>query len=131
MFFCLKLVRKIIMNKIRLALLGLALGSTVSVAGECVPPEPPTVPNGDSSSMEQMLAGQKTVKTFQAANLEYMACLEPQITAAQTELESGSEEASAAVKELEERYNEAVSVEDGLAEKFNTAIRTYKAANPR
>jgi hypothetical protein len=118
------------MNKINLALLALILGSTVSVAGECVPPEAPTVPDGAAASMEQMLAGQKAVKTFQTANIEYMACLEPKISAAQAEVESGSEDVSAAVKKLEERYNEAVSIEEEVAGQFNTAIRAYKAANP-
>lgn len=118
------------MNKIKLALLGLALGSTVSVAGECVPPEAPTVPDGAAATMEQMLAGQKAVKTYQDANIEYMACLEPLITAAQAEVESGSKEASDTVKKLEERYNEAVSAEEGVAGQFNTEIRAYKVANP-
>jgi hypothetical protein len=119
------------MNKIKLALLGLTLGSTVSVAGECVPPEAPVVPDGATASMEQMLAGQKAVKTFQTANIEYMACLEPKITAAQGEVESGSEDTSAAVKKLEERYNEAVSAEEVVAGQFNTEIRAYKTANPK
>jgi hypothetical protein len=119
------------MNKINLALLALILGSTVSVAGECVPPESPTVPGGAEATMEQMLAGQKSVKTFQEANIAYMACLEPKITAAQGEVESGSEDASAAVKKLEERYNEAVSVEEEVAGQFNTEIRAYKTANPK
>ncbi|RLA49108.1 MAG: hypothetical protein DRR04_07225 [Gammaproteobacteria bacterium] len=118
------------MHKIKLAWLGLALGSTVSVAGECVPPEPPTVPDGGSSSKEQMLAGQKAVKTFLVTNLEYMACLAPQITAAQAELEPGSEEASATVKKLEERYNEAVSAEESLADQFDKEIQAYRTANP-
>lgn len=118
------------MNKIKLALLGLALGSTVSVAGECVPPQAPTVAEGSTASMEQMLAGQKAVKTFQAANIEYMSCLEPQITAAQAEVTSGSKDAADTVKKLEERYNEAVSAEEGVAGQFNSAIRAYKEANP-
>jgi hypothetical protein len=118
------------MNKIKLALLGLALGSTVSVAGECVPPEAPTVPDGAAAAMEQMLAAQKAVKTFQAANIAYMACLEPKITAAQAEVESDSKKASKTVKKLEERYNEAVSAEETVADQFNTEIRAYKVANP-
>jgi len=120
------------MNKIKLALLALtlSLGSTVSIAGDCVPPQAPTVPDGAAATMEQMLAGQKAVKTFQTANIEYMACLEPQIAAAQAEVEAGSEDALAATKELEERYNDAVSVEEAVAGQFNTEIRAYKAANP-
>lgn len=118
------------MNRIKLALLGLALGSTVTVAGECVAPEKPTVPDGGSSSMEQMLAGQKAVKVFQTANLEYMACLEPQIEAARAASEAGTDGAEATYKQLEESYNDAVSKEEEVAGKFNTEIREYKAANP-
>ncbi len=118
------------MNYLKLSLLGLALGSTLSMAGECVGPEQPTAPDGDTSSMEQMLAGQKAVKDFQAANLEYMACLEPKIAAASTAAVQGSDEAKATQKQLEERYNEAVSKEEEVAGQFNTAIRAYKAANP-
>jgi hypothetical protein len=117
------------MNKIKLVLMSLALGGAVNVAAECIPPEPPIVLDGAQSSKEQMLAGQKAVKTFQTANLDYMACLEPQIDAAQAE--SGSKEASDTVKKLEEHYNAAVSAEEGVAEQFNTAIRAYKAATPK
>ena len=90
----------------------------------------PTVPDGGSSSMEQMLAGQKAVKAFQAANIDYMACLEPQIEAVRAELEAGTDGAEATYKKLEETYNDAVSKEEEVAGQFNTEIREYKAANP-
>ena len=118
------------MNKIKLALLGLALGSTVAVAGECVSPEQPGMPEGAAATMEQMLAGQKAVKEFQAANLEYMGCLEPQLNAARDAAAAGSKEDEATYQKLEESYNGAVSKEEEVAAQFNTAIRAYKAANP-
>jgi hypothetical protein len=118
------------MNTIKLALLSLSLASTVSLAGECTGPEMPTMPDGGTSSMEQMLAGQKSVKEFQTVNLEYMACLEPQITAARAELEAGDASAEDKIKQLEETYNDAVSKEEEVAGQFNTEIREYKAANP-
>ena len=121
---------RITMNKIKLALLGLALGSTVAVAGECVSPEQPGMPEGAAATMEQMLAGQKAVKEFQAANLEYMGCLEPQLNAARDAAAAGSKEDEATYQKLEESYNGAVSKEEEVAAQFNTAIRAYKAANP-
>ena len=50
---------------------------------ECVAPDAPSISEGEESTLEQMLASQKAVKEFQAANLEYMSCLEPKLTAAE------------------------------------------------
>jgi hypothetical protein len=119
------------MNTIKLALLSLSLASTVSLAGECTAPAKPSVPDGGTSSMEDMLAGQKAVKGFQTANLAYMACLEPQIAAARTELEAGDKSAADKITQLEETYNDAVSQEEEVAGQFNTEIREYKAANAK
>jgi hypothetical protein len=120
------------MNSIKLALMGLALGSAATFAGDCTPPELPSLADGSTASMDDMLAGQKAVKTFQTANLEYMGCLDPQIAAAAdaANADSASNADKAAVKQLEELYNAAVSKEEELAGQFNTEIREYKAANP-
>jgi hypothetical protein len=120
------------MQTLKLLIAAVALNSAATMAADCIAPETPDVPNGASASMEQMLAGQKAVKAFQAANLEYMSCLDPllaEATAAAKE-KNASDEAIAAVKALEEKYNAAVSHEEEVAGAFNTAIRAYKAANP-
>lgn len=120
------------MNGIKLALIGLALGSTVSMAAECTAPSDPTLPDGATATMEQMLAGQKAVKEYQAANSEYRACLDPQVSAAEVAAagDSPSEEAVAALKKINDDYNASVSKEEELAIKFNAALRDYKAAHP-
>jgi hypothetical protein len=120
------------MNYFKPALFSLAMVATNAFAGDCSAPDVPGVPDGGSSTMEQMLEGQKAVKTFQAANLEYMSCLEPQLEAATTRAsaEEASDEDKAALKALEETYNAAVSREEELAGAFNKAIGDYKAANP-
>ena len=118
------------MRNFKMALLGLALSSSVSMADDCVAPAVPEVPDGASSNMEQMLTGQKAVKAFQAANLEYMACLEPKLAEAEAAAVDGSEEAVKTYQNIQEDYNAAVSREEEVAGKFNTAIREYKAANP-
>ncbi len=119
-------------NRSKLALIGLALGSAVSMAGECPVPSDPRLPDGATATMEQMLAGQKAVKEYQAANSEYRACLDPQVSAAEVAAagDSPSQEALAALKKLNDDYNASVSKEEELATKFNAALRDYKTAHP-
>ena len=123
------------MKTIQLAALALALGSSAGMAGDCSGPQPPSLPDGATASMEEMLAGQKAVKEYQAANLEYMGCLEKEFTAAETAaLNSSSEEdkeaAQATYQKAVDAYNAAVSKEEEVAGQFNTELREYKAANP-
>ena len=118
------------MKFLNIAIVGLALSSASVFAADCTAPAAPELPDGATASMEQMLNGQKAVKAFQTANLEYMACLEPGMTAAQTAVDEGAEGAAEKYKELESTYNAAVSAEEEVAGQFNTEIREYKAANP-
>ena len=122
------------MNGIKIAAMGLALLSSASFAEDCSQPSAPNVPDGAKASMEQMLEGQKSVKTFQATNLEYMACLEKSFTAAKAAAEEGTDEEKAAAQKIHDKavdaYNAAVSKEEEVAGQFNTEIREYKAANP-
>jgi hypothetical protein len=120
------------MNTIRLAIASLALCTASVHAQDCTAPEVPSLPDGGASTMEQMLEGQQAVKTFQEANLEYMNCLDPQISAAaeKAQDEEASDADRAALQQLEEAYNAAVSKEEELAGQFNAEIREYKAANP-
>ncbi len=111
----------------------LALGSSVAMA-DCVEPETPSLPDGASATMDDMVAGQQAVKTFQAENLEYMGCLEGEFTAAKKEIEGGEAEDVKALQSAYEKsvdaYNQAVSTEETVAGQFNTEIREFRAANP-
>lgn len=121
------------MKTIKSALLALALVATPALAQDCDMPEAPTMPDGATSTMEDMLAGQKAVKAFQAANIDYMSCVEAAMNAAEAAAKDASDEDKAAAQktlsELVETYNAAVSVEEEVAGQFNTEIREYKAAN--
>ena len=124
------------MNNFRYSVLGLLLASPLGLAADCEAPANPELPDGASSNMEQMLAGQKAVKAFQSANLEYMACLEKDFNAAEAVVnsEDASDDEKAAAQETYQKgvdaYNAAVSKEEEVAGQFNTEIREYKAANP-
>ena len=121
------------MNKIAVLIAGMVFAAGAA-AEDCTAPEAPSLPDGGSSTMEQMLEGQKAVKTFQAANLEYMGCLEAKFTAAEDAAKKGSDEEKAAAQEVYNEsmnaYNAAVTKEEEVAGQFNTEIREYKAANP-
>ena len=122
------------MNKLTLSLLGLTLASSQAFA-ECTSPEAPSLPDGATASMEDMLAGQKAVKTFQAANVAYMKCLEEGFTAAEEVAKNGTTDEEKAAAQAEytqgiDAYNDAVSKEEEVAGQFNVEIREYKAANP-
>ena len=71
------------MKTIKSTLLALALVATPALAQDCDQPEAPTMPDGASSTMEDMLAGQKAVKAFQAANIDYLSCVEKAMNAAE------------------------------------------------
>ncbi len=121
------------MNKIAVLVAG-TLFAASAVAEDCTAPEAPSLPDGGSSTMEQMLEGQKAVKAFQAANLEYMGCLEARFTAAEQAAKEGPDDEKAAAQEqyteAMNAYNAAVTKEEEVAGQFNTEIREYKAANP-
>lgn len=119
-------------NTIKMALFGLALASAASFADDCAAPAAPTLPEGASATLEQMLAGQKAVKDYQTANGEFRTCLEPKIAAAETAAagDSPGPELVEALKVLTDEYNASVSTEEEVATKFNAELRAYKEANP-
>jgi len=121
------------MKKTTLALM-LALSAGAGARADCTAPEQPTLPDGAKASMEEMLAGQKAVKSFQAANLDYMKCMEARIQAAKqagedAETEDARDAAAQTYTAAVEAYNKAVSAEETVAGDFNTQVREYKAAN--
>lgn len=118
------------MKLIKFSALALVLGSSSTFAADCTAPPTPELPNGATSTMEQMLEGQQAVKSFQAANLEYMKCLEPEIDSAQTAANEGEEGAAEHFQQVQDAFNAAVSAEEALAGQFNTEVREYKAAHP-
>tara|TARA_R110000850_G_scaffold150363_1_gene272913 strand:+ start:121 stop:489 length:369 start_codon:yes stop_codon:yes gene_type:complete len=117
---------------IKLVCFGLALSSAASFAEDCTAPAAPSLPDGATATLEEMLAGQTAVKEYQAANAEYRACLEPKVTAAQTAAagDSPGPELVEALQKLNDDYNVSVSDEEKVAEEFNTELRQYKEANP-
>ena len=118
------------------ATLIVSLGSGIALAADCVAPEKPPMPDGANASLEEMLAGQKAVKAFQAGNVEYMKCLEGNFMAAEANAKESPDPATRAIAAAEydesfDAYNAAVSAEEEVAGEFNVELRAYKAANAK
>ncbi len=114
---------------------------------ECELPAAPSLPDGAVSTLEEMLAGQKAMKSFQAEVVQYRACLVgidenigDDLSAAQAAIDAkldemrkqvleADEEAKDAHEELLAKYNAAVDSEAAIAGEFNIEIREYKAVN--
>ena len=77
-------------------LLAMTLLSSAAAHACDVPVAPPT-PDGESATLEEMVAAQGEVKAFQAANAEYLECVDNQMTAEKAAVDEGD-------KDAEERY---------------------------
>ena len=86
---------------------------------DCAAPVAPEVPDGTTSSMEQMVATQNRVKAFVAAGQTYIACMD----GVADDRERTVEERNAAVAE----HNRMVGEMERLAGDFNAQIRAFKA----
>ena len=86
---------------------------------DCVPPVAPEIPDGGTSSTEQMVAGQARVKAFVAAGQAHIACVDR----VADDKERAIEERNAAIVE----HNRMVAEMERLAGDFNTQIRAFKA----
>lgn len=90
----------------------------------CDNPVVAQVPDGKSSTMDQLLKAQTGVKTYMAAMEKYISCLDDAVTAA-------GDDAPAEFKAIMvNRHNIAVDEMEAVAKSFNDQIKAYKEANP-
>ena len=101
------------------------------VNAACEAPEMPSSPDGSTATMDEMISGQQAVKAFQAANTDYLSCIEGDMAAKKAAALEGNDAAKADYEAAVNTYNRAVTNEETVAGAFNAAIRAYKAANPQ
>ena len=93
-------------------------------AAACDSPPAVVMPDGKTSTRDQMLAAQAEVKAYQAAMTAFLACID-------SELDAEGEQAPEEFKSLMvARHNAAVSEMEGVAAAFNDQLKAFRAANP-
>lgn len=110
-----------------LALLGaLAAGQAY---GACTYPTPPdSLPDGATSTREEMLAGKKKVQEFDQAIGAYTNCLKLETSAAFAKSPDLTEDQKKEIQKMaDQMHNAAVQADEALAARFNEQLRAFNA----
>lgn len=93
----------------------------------CDYPHRTDIPDGSTATKEEMIAGQRDIKSYMGAMEEYLSCIE----AAEQKTVAGTDEVDEAAKQqridmFNKKYNAAVEEMNLVAEQFNVQVRAYK-----
>lgn len=115
------------MRTINKLLITVSLMAISAVAfGACDYPRRIDIPNGAEASKDEMIAGQRAIKTYMDAMNTYLDCIEAETEAAKSPDESP--EITAERKALlSKRHNAAIDEMETVAAEFNAQVRAYKA----
>lgn len=107
------------------------LAAPLAYADCTYPQKPAQLPDGHTATLEEMIAGQKAVRQFDADVTAFTKCLDE---AASTELADPNltEEQKKQIKARQATQNNAAVDEvSELAARFNEQLRAYKARQPK
>ena len=115
------------MKIITRSLITVALVLSAPLALACDYPQRVGVPDGATATKEEMIEGQRGIKSYLASMDEYLACIE----AAEQETVAGLDASDEDTKQqriemFNKKYNAAVEEMNLVAEEFNVQVRTYK-----
>jgi len=120
--------------KALLAIAAVACLSATPVFADCpYPSGPKNMPNGNTASMDEMLATKKAVKDYDDATTAYLACIDKDHDAAVAKLgDKATDKQKADLDRIAaDRHNAALSQLQTVADHFNEQVRVYKAKNAK
>lgn len=110
-----------------LAVIVSGLAAVPAHAGCTYPQAPARLPDGSTSTVDEMVAAQKLVRQFDADINTYTQCLQTEVDAASKDPAIDPER----LKELDamrlKKHNAAVDEAQALADRFNEQVRVFKA----
>lgn len=116
------------------ALAAVAAFATSLAFADCTAPSAPdSIPDGNSATLQQMLAGKKAVTAFDNATNAYLDCLKSAHQAALAAAgDKVSDDEKAKLDKAEtDQHNAAVDKDKSVADRFNEQIRVFKAKNAK
>lgn len=118
------------MNTMAKTIITALLLFSAALAFACDYPHRANVPDGATASKEEMITGQRGIKSYMAAMEEYLSCIE----AAEQETVAGSDDPDGDDKQqriemFNKKYNAAVEEMNLVAEEFNVQVRAFKERN--
>ena len=115
------------MNKMIRTAVAVAILFAAQGAFACDYPQRIDMPNGASATKEDMIAGQKNVKTYMTSMEEYLVCIEADEAQAVLEMADVGEDTKRQREDMfNKKYNAAVEEMNLVAEEFNMQVRAYK-----
>lgn len=91
----------------------------------CDNPTMVVVPDGETATMEQLVAVQAEVQTYMAGMEAYIGCIDAELE------DAGGEDSPELFQALMvRRHNQGVEEMEQIAEAFNEQVRAYREANP-
>lgn len=116
------------MNKTSKALIATAILFAAPLAFACDYPAPPKdLPDGATSSIDDMKAGVKKIAEYQDRMSSYLSCIEADEAVALMGLEADDEAKAQRKAMFDKKYNAAVEEQTRTVEEFNAEIREYKS----
>jgi hypothetical protein len=117
-----------------LAMAAVVALTAAPVYADCsYPPPPDRLPDGNSASKEEMMAGQQAVKDYDKAINAYLACIKLEHDGALSKIgdKPATPEQKKARDDIErmqvQKNNAAVDQLQSIAQRFNEQVRAYKA----
>ncbi len=105
-------------------LLVIVAGGAAATSLACDYPALITIPDGESSTMEELIVAQNAVKAYMDGMETYLTCVNAELSAA-------GDNAPADYKAIMfSRHNAAVAEMEAIASSFNEQVQAYRAANP-
>jgi len=116
------------MNKTLQTAFGICLFFIAGTGLACEYPQRITVPSGESTSEQDLLAAQKDVKKFIATMETYLECIVEEEKLARLAIDDLAPEVEQQREEvLNKKYNAAWEEEKRIEAQWNAAVQTYKA----
>ncbi len=122
---------------IQASLAAVLLASAVTVHAACVYPQAPnSIPNGATSTKEQMLEAQGSIKQYSSAVQDtYLPCLDTELAEQVAALDPADPQRAqkeAALKSMQvKKHNAAIDELTALAARWSEEIKAYNAANKK
>lgn len=115
------------MKKLANTLIAIVAVIAAAPALACDYPHRADIPDGNTASKDEMIDGQRGVKSYMGAMEEYLSCIE----AAEQETVAGDNEPDESARQqriemFNKKYNAAVEEMNLVAEEFNVQVRAYK-----
>lgn len=99
------------------------------------PRAPASLPDGNTATLEEMVAGQKNVKQYMADMDTYLNCIDaasPPAPAADAQVSDEQKKEAEKLEQIRvQKHNAAVTDMEVVAERFNNSLRAFKAKQPK